>query len=90
MMHRTLQNLMGRAIIDKVFQNELLNGGREQTIAEFELTDAEKEAVTSIEAKSFEEFAGRLHGWIEASNGKPSDGPHILPLEPGQNALEGS
>lgn len=71
MTHRALQNLVGRAIIDKDFREQLLNGGREQMIAEFNLTDDELDAIRSIHTRRFEEFAGQLHGWIEEFDNQP-------------------
>lgn len=66
MIHRALQYLIGRAIVDKSFREQLLDGSRQQLLAEFDLTDDERLAIESIEASTLEEFACRLHRWIEA------------------------
>ncbi len=71
MRHRVLQDLIGRAIVDKDFREQLLNGRRQQTIAEFDLTDDEKMAIDAIEARNFEEFAGKLHRWLEGLSDMP-------------------
>jgi hypothetical protein len=71
MKHRALQDLIGRAIVDREFRDRLLNGNREQVVAEFDLTDIERRAIHSIEAQSFEEFAGSLQDWIESVDDTP-------------------
>lgn len=78
MTHRTLQRLIGRAIVDKYFRDDLLNGKRQEAIAEFNLTHDERIAICSIEAGSFEEFASKLHDWIEAAYTEPQDQPKPL------------
>ena len=72
MQHIALQNLIGRAIIDKKFRGQLLNGSREQVIDEFDLTDAEKEVLRSIEAQNFDQFASQIHHWIETTSRPPA------------------
>ncbi len=71
MRHRALQTLVGRAIVDKGFREQLLNGNRERVIAEFDLSDDELRAIRSIKAQSFEAFAGELHSWIEVGDRDP-------------------
>lgn len=75
MMHRSVQALIGRAIVDKDFRNQLLNGRRELALAQFDLTDEEKQVICSIEAQSFEEFAREIHAWIELIEGKAQRRP---------------
>lgn len=69
--HRALQDLIGRAIVDRDFRDQLLNGDREQAIADFDLTDDEKNAIRSIETHSFVALAGELDNWIEVRTGEP-------------------
>lgn len=71
MSHRALQNLVGRAIVDRDFRDKLLNGNREQAIADFNLADDEICAISSIEAHSLEAFASELDDWLEVHDGKP-------------------
>ena len=65
MKHSALQNLVGRAIVDQNFRARLLNGSREQALAECKLSEAECNVVRGINAQSFEEFAEKLDEWIE-------------------------
>lgn len=67
MSERALQALIGHAIVDKKFRHQLMNGGREHLLAEFELTEDERSVVRSIQAQTFEEFASQLHAWIMRS-----------------------
>lgn len=78
MTHRALQDLIGRAIVDKDYRDQLLNGNREQALAQLDLTDEERTTVDSIEAQSLEEFAGQLHDWIEAVGGESGRRPSRL------------
>lgn len=71
MSHRALQNLVGRAIVDHEFRDELLNGNRERVMADFNLADDEKCAVSSIEAHSLQAFASELDSWLNVRDGKP-------------------
>ncbi|MFQ5593443.1 MAG: Os1348 family NHLP clan protein [Anaerolineae bacterium] len=70
MSHRALQNLVGRAIVDRDFRDQLLNGNREQVMADFNLADDEVSAISSIEAHSLEAFASELDDWLEDHDGK--------------------
>lgn len=71
MSHPALQHLIGRAIVDKDFRMQLFNDHRAVAVAEFKLTDAERDAVMGIRAATLEEFAAELDQWIEARNGAP-------------------
>lgn len=64
MSERALQALIGHAIVDKRFRHQLMNGGREHLLVEFDLTEDERDVVRSIQAQTFEEFASQLHAWI--------------------------
>jgi hypothetical protein len=61
-----LQTLVGTALTDPKFCNDLLNGRRHTLLAKFDLTDEEQEVVLVIEAESIQEFAAHLCEWLEA------------------------
>jgi hypothetical protein len=61
-----LHALVGTALTDPEFCNDLLNGRRHTVLAKFDLTDEEREVVLVIEAKSIQEFAAHLCEWLEA------------------------
>lgn len=63
MAHEALQAVIGMGIVDADFRRSLLEkSGR--VLAEFDLTDEEAAAVMSIQATTFQGFAGELHNWI--------------------------
>ena len=57
----TVQALIGTALVDRRFSEELLNGKRPTLVAEFDLTDEERKAILSVEAGSVQEFAAGLY-----------------------------
>ncbi|MFQ6100189.1 MAG: hypothetical protein ACE5OS_02990 [Anaerolineae bacterium] len=59
-----LQTLIGTALIDREFCQELLNGNRPVLLTEFDLTDEEREVVLAVEAESIQEFVVRLYEWL--------------------------
>ena len=69
MSQQALQAIVGTAIIDREFRQTLLSSS-EKAVAGFDLTLEEFQAITAIQAKTFEEFAGELHQWIIRSNGR--------------------
>ncbi len=69
--HRALQNLVGRAIVDRGFRDQLLNGNREDVLADFNLADDELSAIRSVEAHSLETFASELDDWLGAHDARP-------------------
>jgi hypothetical protein len=66
MSQMTLHTLVGTALTDPRFCHDLLNGRRHTLLADFDLTDEEREAVMVIEAKSIQDFAAHLHEWLRA------------------------
>lgn len=56
--------LIMTAVIDQGFRERLLAAPAE-VMGDFELTNDEREALTSIQAGSFTEFAARLYRWLE-------------------------
>jgi hypothetical protein len=61
-----LQTLVGTALVDTQFCEEFLNGKRPILLAEFDLTDEEREVALGIKADSIQEFAAGLHEWLTA------------------------
>jgi len=61
-----LHTLVGTALIDHRFCHGLLNGRRHSLLAEFDLTDEEREVVLGVEAGSVQEFAVQLCEWLKA------------------------
>lgn len=56
--------LIMTAVIDEAFRERLV-AAPAQVVGDFDLTNDEQEALTSIRAGSFTEFAARLHRWLE-------------------------
>ena len=61
-----LQSLIGTALLDRGFCEELLNGGRPVLLAEFDLTDEEQKVVLTIETGSIQGFAIGLYERLTA------------------------
>ncbi|MGD2143156.1 MAG: hypothetical protein PVF54_01620 [Anaerolineae bacterium] len=59
-----LKQLIGIAVLDRGFCDGLMNGRRCGLLAEFDLTEEEREIVESSNAESVRGFAGRVHGWL--------------------------
>lgn len=60
-----LQRLIGAAGLDGRTRFYLLNGRRQETAMQFDLSEQELEAVMSIEAHSFQGLADGLVDWME-------------------------
>jgi hypothetical protein len=56
-----LQTIIGTALIDREFCKELMNGKRPNLLAEFDLTDEEREVVLAIKSDSIQKFAAGLY-----------------------------
>lgn len=56
--------LIMTAVIDHRFQERLV-AAPAQVMGDFDLTSDERDALTSIKATSFAEFAARLYRWLE-------------------------
>ncbi len=72
MSNTALQVLVGTALTNQRFCEGLLNGSRRRLLADFDLTDEEKQAVMTIDAASIQEFAARLCDWLEVTEATPS------------------
>ncbi len=79
MAYESLQAVVGTAVVDPSFRNELLNGSRRHVISGFNLTHEEEDAVMRIRADSFEAFAGQLDRWINQAKGQMEVGSLALP-----------
>jgi len=66
MSQMTLHTLVGTALTDLKFCDNLLNGRRHTLLAEFDLSDEEREAVMVVKAESIQEFAAQLCEWLKA------------------------
>lgn len=53
-----------KALLDNKFQADILNGHRRERLNEFELTDEEKQAVLTINAKNINQFIQQLGQWM--------------------------
>ena len=66
MSQMTLHTLVGTALTDFKFCDNLLNGRRHTLLTEFDLTDEEREVVLAIQAESIQAFAAQLCKWLKA------------------------
>ena len=66
MAYAELEEVVGHAIIDRSFCDDLLNGSRAQALSRFNLSPEEKQALMNIRAESLQSFAGQLAGWMDA------------------------
>jgi hypothetical protein len=64
--HEELQAVIGRAIVDPTFCKDLLNGHRQERLAEFELSLEEREIASSVQATDLATFAAAIDRWIES------------------------
>jgi hypothetical protein len=58
-----LIEMLGGAIVDRQFRSTLLCNPQ-SVLGTFDLTVEEREAVASIRAASFEDFAAQLYAWM--------------------------
>ncbi len=56
-----LRTLVGTALIDREFCEEFMNGRRPTILADFDLTDEEREVVLTIKTECIQEFVARLY-----------------------------
>ena len=62
--HQELQALVGRALVDPKFRKDLLNGHRQDCLAEFPLTPDELIVASSVVAGDLTSFAAQVDQWI--------------------------
>lgn len=70
-MSQSLQTLLGTAMIDGQFCELLLNGGRQELLPKFQLTDDEQRFLLGIKAESLEGFAAAVDQWLSAKSHHP-------------------
>jgi len=64
-----LQALIGTALIDRKFCEELLDGKRPALLAEFDLSDEERKVALAVETDSIQKFAVGLYEWLTVQEG---------------------
>jgi hypothetical protein len=74
-----LIDMLGGAIVDRQFRTMLLHNPQ-AVVGTFDLTNEEREAVASIQAVNFEDFAAQLYAWmVGQGNGYGTVRGHELP-----------
>lgn len=66
MSNTELRALIGTALLDHEFCKTLLSENRHTSLVEFDLTNKEREIISSIKADSIQEFVIRLYEWLTA------------------------
>ena len=69
---RSLQILVGRAIISDSFRADILNGRRAELLQEFDLDAEERAAVLAIRADTLAEFAAQIEQLVSSHGTGPS------------------
>ena len=62
-----LNALLTRALLDPQFSKDILNGKRAQRVSEFDLSQAEKQAILAIQADNLDQFIHQISDWMYAS-----------------------
>lgn len=62
-----LNAIATRALVDKEFQEKLLNGQRKEMLGEFTLSEEEMKLLLSIKEDSLDQFIGQLGKLIQVS-----------------------
>ena len=62
-----LNAIATRALVDKEFQEKLLNGQRKEMLGEFTLSEEEVKLLLSIKEDSLDQFIGQLGKLIQVS-----------------------
>ncbi len=76
-----LRNLIAHAVVDRDLCSKLLNGERLQVLAQFDLNDRERAALSTLRADSLQAFASQLEQWMKSEGAYASgtdsgaDGP---------------
>jgi hypothetical protein len=70
--NQELQALVGRALVDPAFQEDLLNGHRSECLAQFGLTEEELSIASCIAADDLTSFAAQLDTWIRTQRARMS------------------
>lgn len=67
-MSQALQTLLGTAMIDGQFSELLLNGGRQELLPRFKLTDEEHRFLLGLKVDSLQGFAAAVDHWLSAKS----------------------
>ncbi len=59
-----LQAVIGTALVDRQFCEEFLDGKRPAILAQFDLTDEERETALAMRSNSIQEFARGMCDWM--------------------------
>ena len=70
-MSQAVQTLLGTAMIDGQVCELLLNGGRQEVLPRFKLTDEEHRLLLGIKADSLQGFAAAVDQWLSAQSQCP-------------------
>lgn len=65
MAYLALRRLIGAALVDRDLYHGLMNGQRSALMAEFDLTEEERQVVVSFEAGSPRDLADAAHTWLK-------------------------
>lgn len=68
MSHLALRRLIGAALVDRDLSHGLMNGKRSALMAEFDLTDQERQ-VMALESESVWELVSTVHVWLKEQRG---------------------
>ena len=60
----TLNALITKAILDDKFQEDILNGQRQERIDEFDLSHDEKKTLLDIQADNLDQFIVQVERWL--------------------------
>ena len=69
-MHENIQALIGTAIVDTEFRQQLLENPA-SVIGDFDLTPDEASAIIAVRASTLQGFASQLHAWITSRSAVP-------------------
>jgi len=70
-MSQAVQTLLGTAMIDGQVCELLLNGGRQEVLPKFKLTDEEHRFLLGIKVDSLQGFAAAVDQWLSAQAHRP-------------------
>ena len=70
-MSQAVQTLLGTAMIDGQVCELLLNGGRQEVLPKFKLTDEEHRFLLGIKVDSLQGFAAAVDQWLSAQSNRP-------------------
>jgi hypothetical protein len=77
MSRMALRRLIGAALVDRELCDGLMNGRRSAILADFDLTDGEREVLMFREAVSVRELASTVHGWLKERGDSTSPHPRV-------------